>query len=121
MPERDGEISPDEPVDVVNGVGESRRETLESEGYESVADLQSADVAELSAFVRTDVARKIKDQVGDRITNAPDVSTAKERARQIPGAKAKVVSDGNGHKQAKVLEKVAEEHVGGATLEIHKG
>lgn len=120
MPENGDEISPDDPVDTVDGVGSVRRDDLEDAGYETVRDLQESDVSDLTVVVPDDVARSIKDQVGDRITNYPNVSEAKDKARKIPGAKAKIVRQG-GTQQAKVLRKQKEEHVGGATVEIHKG
>lgn len=117
----DESLSPGDSVDAVDGIGSSRSETLESEGYETVEDLQLADVSELASHLPSHVAQDVKELVGDKVENVPTAAEAKDKAREIPGAKAKVVKGPDGRQQGKVLRKVREERLGGATMEIHKG
>lgn len=115
------DISPDNPVDDVPGIGKSRRESLEHNGIETVEDLQRTDLAELVSVLPDDVAQRAKGIVGDRVEVVTSASEARERAQGIPGAKAKVVKGPGGQQNPKVLEKVAEQQLDGATVEIHKG
>lgn len=114
------DIQPSDDVEVVDGIGPSRGETLRQNGYETVRDLQEASVEELSQFIPGNVAQSIKQLVGDRRRNIPQVAEAKSKARQIPGAIAKTVRV-DGRQVSKVLEKESEIHTSGATIEIHKG
>lgn len=118
---RDDTLSPDDPADAVSGIGESRVESLGIEGYETVEDLQLADVGELASVIPSHVASDVKGEVGDKVENVPTVAEAKAEAREIPGAKAKVVKGPDGRQRGKVLKKEREESLGGATMEIHKG
>lgn len=117
----DDTLSPDDPVDAVSGIGSSRAETLESEGYETVEDLQLADVGDLAQVLPSHVASDVKETVGDKVESVPTLAEARDRAREIPGAKAKVVKGPDGRQRGKVLRKEREQRIGGATMEIHKG
>lgn len=114
-------IEPDDPVDVVPGVGPARREDLEAEGYATVEDLQQAGVDELAGIVPANVARQIKDRVGDRASNPPSVAEAKSKAQNKPGAKAKGIKRGDGSQEVRVLEKVEDKRVSGAHMTVRKG
>lgn len=116
----DSDLSPEDPVDVVNGVGQSRRESLEAAGYETVGDLQTATIGDLVQIVRANAARQIKEQVGNGVGPQTTAAAARERAQKIPGAKAKVVKQ-DGRQVPKVLRKVDERREDGATITIHKG
>lgn len=117
----DDTLSPGDSVDVVDGIGSSRRETLENEGYETVEDLQLANVTELANVLPSHVAQDVKEIVGETVESVPTIAEAKETAQNIPGAKAKNVKGPDGRQNAKVLRKVEERRLGGATMEIHKG
>lgn len=116
-----GDVSPDDPVDEVPGIGDARRDTLERNGFETVEDLQRADLSELLAHLPDDVARETKATVGDRVEPVTTAAEARERASKKPGAKAKVVKGPDGKQHPKVLEKDEEQQLAGATVEIHKG
>lgn len=114
-------VSPDDPVTSVDGIGEKRGETLTNAGFETVSDLQRADLRDLLRMLPDHVASQIKDSVGNVEENVPTATQARKRARQTPGAKAKVVKNADGKQVPKVLEKVHEERTPGATMTVHKG
>lgn len=116
-----GDVSPDDPVDVVPGIGEARRNDLEYHGIGTVADLQRTDLSELLTYLPDDVARRAKDTVGEHVEVVTTAAEARERASKKPGAKAKVVKGPDGKQRPKVLDKVEEQQLAGATVEIHQG
>lgn len=117
----EGTIEPDDPVDVVNGVGEAWSKDLAAAGYATVEDLQRADLDELAGVVRPNVARQIKEQVGNRAGKATSIAEAKGRAQQIPGAKAKGLKLSDGTQEARVLELVEDKSMPGAHMTVRKG
>lgn len=117
----EGTLEPDDPVGVVNGVGEARSEDLVAAGYATVEDLQRADLDELAGVVRPNVARQIKEQVGDRAGRATSIAEAKGEAQKIPGAKAKGLRLADGSQEARVLKKVQDKSTPGAHMTVRKG
>lgn len=115
------DLSPDDAVTAVDGIGPSRGETLSQAGYETVGDLQQSDVTDLLELLPDDVAVQVKETVGDRVGPLTTAAEARDVAQDIPGAKAKVVKGPDGKQRPKVLEKDQEHRVEGATVEIHKG
>lgn len=114
------EIGPSDGVENVSGIGGSRGQTLRENGYRTVEDLQGASLQDLDTVLPSNVARSVKETVGNAAKPVTSIAQAKEEAQKKAGAKAKMVRV-NGRQQAKVLEKEFEQHVAGATIEIHKG
>lgn len=114
-------IEPDDAVESVEGVGPARGEDLREAGLTRVEHLQMAPVDELTEVVRPDVARRVKDQVGDSAEPVTSIAEAKDRAQDIPGAKAKGVKKSDGKQEARVLEKVKDERAPGAHITVRKG
>lgn len=104
----------------VDGIGPSRSDSLKEAGYDTTEDIRKASITELSEVVPTPVARDIKDAVAvpERLTN---ISEAKDRAQDIPGAKARVVKGPDGKQHPVVMRKQEDIQVEGANIEIHKG
>lgn len=115
------DLDPGDPVTDVPGIGPARSDDLASEGIETVEDLQRTDLTELVSVLPDNVARSVKDTVGNRVAALTTAAQAREIAQDIPGAKAKVVKTDDGKQHPKVLEKTQEQHLSGATLEIHQG
>lgn len=114
-------VDPDADVETVSGIGPARGETLRENGYNSVRDLQEAETGELTNALNADVARSVKEQVGNVVQRLTTAAQAREAAQDIPGARAKTVKGPDGKQHPKVLRKVGESHEDGATVEIHKG
>lgn len=114
-------IEPDDAVETVEGVGPARGEDLREAGFARVEHLQKASVDELTEVVRPDVARQVKDLVGDTTEPITSVAEAKDRAQDIPGAKAKGVKKSDGKQEARVLEKVADQRAPGAHITVRQG
>lgn len=114
-------IEPDDAVESVEGVGPARGEDLREAGFARVEHLQLASVDELTEVVRPDVARQVKDIVGDKTKPITSIAEAKDEAQKNAGAKAKVVRRSDGSQEARVIEKVADERTSGAHMTVRKG
>lgn len=116
-----GSVSPDDSITSVDGIGPARGERLSDAGFETVRDLQLADLKDLLDVLPDHVARSVKETVGDEERSLPTATEARKKARKKPGAKAKVVKNSDGRQVPKVLDKVHEERLPGATMTVHKG
>ena len=114
------ELPPDAATSEVDGIGPERSKDLEAAGYETIKDLQHARIAELADILPSHVAQEVKDKVGNKPSPVTTTAEAKERAQDIPGAKAKIIRQ-NGSPVGKVLNKTDEHNLPGATLTIRKG
>lgn len=113
-------LSPEDELTEVTGIGPSRADTLRENSYQTVEDLQLADTSDLAQLLPGNVASDVKEQVGNKIQNVPNIAQAKKQAQETPGAKAKTVKV-DGQQRTKVLEKEQEQHLPGCTVEIRKG
>lgn len=115
------DLKPGDKPSAIEGIGPSYEETLVEAGYKTVGHVQRASVEELAEHIPMHVVRDVKDRVGSDVGPVTSIADAKSRAQQTPGAVAKVVRGPDGKQNAKVLHKESEQHLDGATVEIHKG
>lgn len=113
-------IAPSDGPQSVSGIGEKRGSDLRDAGYETVRDLQTASVEQLAEQLPLSVAQEVKEKVGNRVQNVPNIAKAREIAQDRPGAIAKTVRV-NGKQRTKVLDKSEEMSLEGGTIEVHKG
>lgn len=104
----------------VPGIGEARARKLQNAGYEKAGDLEDMSTNEIAETIgNPHAAAEIKEGL-----EFPDprtgLSRAREEAQGKPGAIAKVVRI-DGKQVPKVLEKVDERNLPGATVEVHLG